>query len=139
MEIINDDHKESEPVVKFFKQLIFTQLQQENEKPTLLTKLNFTKTAKPTPSQKELYQHRLPFQMIVNQITRDHILTSMNIGRCRVRDEGRGLEKITRGKEVVKAINKMEERRVMRKLREGLHQQQMGMAEGAAGKAGKKN
>lgn len=60
--------------------------------------------------------------MIVNQIRRNHILSSMNIGRCKTNGELHGLTKMSKGKDVVKALQKMDERRLLRKLRENIDQ-----------------
>lgn len=43
--------------------------------------------------------------MVVNQIRRNHMLSSMSIGRCK--SIGYDTERVNKGKEVVKALQKM--------------------------------
>lgn len=54
--------------------------------------------------------------MIASQIRRNHILASLNIGRCKSPDDTQS-EKVKKGKKVVTALQKMEERRIIRNLR----------------------
>jgi hypothetical protein len=55
--------------------------------------------------------------MIVNRVKRNHILSSMSLGRCKSKGSDKDFERMLKGKEVVKALHKMDERRLMKKLR----------------------
>ena len=57
----------------------------------------------------------IPFEMIVNQIRRTYMLSALNIGRCKLKYE-KDSETLQKGKEVVQALQKMEERRIIRAL-----------------------
>ena len=116
--MIQDDNKENANIVNFFKELVILKLENPGKKPVIHNKKLKSARTKADFAKQQLSScpKNIPFEMIANQIRRDNILTSLNIGRCKS-PENDYYNKVEKGKKVVAALQKMEERRTIRALR----------------------
>ena len=85
LRMIQDDNKENANIVNFFKELVILKLEGPGKKPVIHNKkLKSAKTKGDFAKQQlSCCPKNIPFEMIANQIRRDNILASLNIGRCK--------------------------------------------------------
>ena len=117
--MIQDDNKENANIVNFFKELVISKIENSGKNEIVIKNKKLKSgRMKADYAKKQLSEcpKNIPFEMIANQIRRDHILASLNIGRCKS-PEVDFYDKIGRGKKVVAALQKMDERRIIRAIR----------------------